>query len=102
MCARNGCENEGQFKPVLELRSRKNGPVTEITFTTLVLCLEHTKNAKIETFLPKESFIKLIKTLREAGKETPVRRLSVLNWKPVNNLHSEIRLPNDENEGTAF
>jgi len=79
-CSSNECTKSGNWHPVLEVRSRKNGPTTHITFSQLVFCDEHKATQGLANFLSAEGFVKIAKFLRENGKENPIQRNTTLTW----------------------
>jgi hypothetical protein len=73
-CSIENCEMTGQWRPVLEIRSRKQGPITHITLSQLVFCDDHKGVKVLADFLSAEGFIKIAKFMRENGKENPIPR----------------------------
>jgi hypothetical protein len=79
-CSTPGCARTPQWRPSLDLRSRKDGSPTRLTFVKLAYCDEDKEKAKLETFLSDEGFSKIARHLRERGKEVPVQKLTTLAW----------------------
>lgn len=80
-CSFNNCNGSGSWTPILELRSRKNGAVTCLTFKKLAYCNEHKTTSSLADFLSDEGFTKIVKHMRENGKIAPVQRCTTLTWK---------------------
>jgi len=78
------CPNPGTWRPVLKLRSRQEGSVTLLRFTKVALCEDHQRSSEVTNFLSVEGFDKLVHLMKEAGKQAPVRKLTSLDWEPVN------------------
>jgi hypothetical protein len=81
VCSFTCCKGSGCWTPILELRSRKNGNITCLTFKTLAYCNEHKKTSVLADFLSDEGFVKIVKHMRENGKVAPVQRCTTLTWK---------------------
>ena len=79
-CSMDDCSSVGAWHPVLELRSRKNGPITRATMMQLLFCDEHKAAKGLTDFLSNEGFVKIAKFLRENGKENPIQRNTTLTW----------------------
>ena len=82
-CLHASCPNEGTLQPVLELRSKQNGVVTLLRFTAIAVCGNHQASAEVASFLSIEGFDKLVRILKEAGKQTPVRKFTTLDWQQI-------------------
>lgn len=82
-CYKTDCEKDGTFKTVLELRSKKNGPVTKLRFRTVLFCEDHSKSIGILDVLSDEGFVKISKFMRENGKPAPVQRCITLSFESV-------------------
>ena len=82
-CSFNNCKGSGRWAPILELRSRKNGAVTCLTFKKLAYCDEHKTTSSLTDFLSDEGFTKIVKHMRENGKVAPVQRNTTLAWKAL-------------------
>ena len=82
-CLHEPCPGAGAWRPVLELRSRQDGEVTNLRFTKIAVCNEHQRSGEITSYLSVEAFSKLAKIMKEAGKRAPVRRLTTLVWEPA-------------------
>jgi hypothetical protein len=86
-CSTPGCARTPRWRPSLDLRSRKDGSPTRLTFVRLAYCDEDKEKAKLETFLSDEGFSKIARHLRERGKEVPVQKLTS-GWIPRPDLLS--------------
>lgn len=93
VCSFVSCKGSGCWIPILELRSRKNGAVTQLTFRTLAYCNEHKKTSVLADFLSDEGFTKIVRHLRENGKDTPVQRCTTLTWKMLSETEQERLAP---------
>ena len=82
-CSTENCSKTGRWHPVLELRSRKNGPITEATYTQIVQCDDHKEAANLASFLSAEAFVKIAKHMREHGKTNPIQRNTTLTWSLI-------------------
>ena len=82
-CLYTSCPNEGTWQPVLELRSKQNGIVTLLRFTAIAVCGHHQTSAEVASFLSLEGFDKLVRILKEAGKQTPIRKFTTLDWQQI-------------------
>ena len=81
LCLREPCSNPPAWRPVLKLRSRQEGPITQLCFAEIAVCDVHQKETTVASFLSAEGFDKLVRILREAGKSAPVRRFISLDWQ---------------------
>lgn len=79
-CSTPGCARPPSWRPGLDLRSRKDGSPTRLTFARLAYCDEDKEKATLATFLSDEGFSKIARHLRERGKEVPVQKLTALAW----------------------
>jgi hypothetical protein len=82
-CLHTSCRKQGSWQPVLELRSKQNGHVTLLRFTAIAVCGEHQASAEVISFLSIEGFDKLVRILKEAGKQVPVRKFTSLEWEQI-------------------
>jgi hypothetical protein len=89
-CSTDGCSKEGKWHPVLEMRSRKDGPAIRVTFSQLVFCDEHKALQGLASFLSAEGFVKIAKFLRENGKENPIQRNTTLAWTVADQKESDL------------
>lgn len=80
-CLHNPCPGSGVWRPVLELRSRRDGEITHLRFTKIAVCDEHKQSNEITHYLSIEAFNKLVKIMKETGKKAPVRRFTTLTWE---------------------
>lgn len=80
-CSNENCSGDGAWRPVLEMRSRKDGPITHVKFSQLIFCEEHKASSTLATFLSAEGFIKIAKFMRENGKKAPIQRNTSLGWE---------------------
>jgi hypothetical protein len=106
-CSTEGCSKEGSWHPILEMRSRKNGPVTPVTFHQLVFCNEHKATQGLANFMSAECFVKIAKFMRENGKENPIQRNTTLSWSKADVTESDLlptmAMPSpDTDEDLAF
>jgi hypothetical protein len=82
-CSNENCSGDGIWRPVLEMRSRKDGPITHVKFSQLVFCGEHKSTSTLATFLSSEGFVKIAKFMRENGKKAPIQRNTTLSWEQL-------------------
>lgn len=80
-CSNENCSIDGVWRPVFELRARKNGPITRVWLTQLVYCDVHKEGMTLAMLLSAEGFVKLAKYLRENGKGTVIQRNTTLAWE---------------------
>ena len=92
-CSYDPCKNVGGWQPVLELRSRRDGPVTKLWFSTLIFCEDHRRSSALDSFLSPEGFDKICRHMKEAGKKPPVRKLITLIWEPIEETTEDIEAP---------
>ena len=79
-CFGNGeeCLQEGKWIPVLILHNGGNGRALRLTLADLKICDEHQRKANIGHYLSDEGWTKLVRFSKEAGRGTPVRKLTEL------------------------
>jgi hypothetical protein len=84
-CLREPCPNRPAWQPILKLRSKQEGPVTQLCFAEIAVCDAHRQDTTVASFLSAEGFDKLVRILKEAGKSAPVRRFIDLAWQKTEN-----------------
>jgi hypothetical protein len=64
-------------------------------FRDLSLCERHKDEAKLTDFLSPSSWDKIVRYMREAGKQEPKRHLTTLRWEMVDSPEStdDVSLP---------
>lgn len=72
---------DGVWRPILELRARKDGPITRAALTQLVYCDVHRQSTTLAMLLSAEGFVKLSKSMRENGKGKIAQRVTTLTWE---------------------
>lgn len=75
---------------MLELRSRKNGKVTALRFLKLSHCDFHRNSYKLADILSDEAFVKIVKYMRENGKEAPIQQHTTLSWELLTDKEQEM------------
>ena len=98
MCYLASCPNPGTWQPILNLRSRSDGPTTRLRFTAIRTCDEHKAASTVDSFLSDEGFHKLAHHMRDAGKPVPRQRLTPLSWEkdPIGDIPSDARTTTPE------
>lgn len=82
-CSQGRCQNPCEWKPVLELRTKKSDPPTRLRFKTLGYCTEHKSGLVLSNFLSDEGFVKIAKFMRENGKPSPVQKITSLAFEAL-------------------
>ena len=82
-CSNENCTHEARWRPVLEMRSAKKGPITTVKLSQLVYCEDHKATSTLATFLSNEGFTKIAKFMRENGKKAPAQRNTTLTWEEL-------------------
>lgn len=82
-CSQDDCQGDARWRPVLELRSKKDSKPLRLHYIKLGYCDEHQRTTTIDTVLSDEGAAKIAKQVRELGLGKIEPRLTTLAWKPL-------------------
>jgi hypothetical protein len=79
VCGRKGCNNEGEFYPVLNFYSHENGtPAT--AQLGMKLCGECMVQSRVQDFMTEQEWNKFVQLFIANGKVRPKKKLTKLTW----------------------
>lgn len=82
-CSTENCQGDARWRPIFLTRSKKNGPVREVSLFEIAVCDDHKNSDDINNFLSDEGFVKLYKHMIEYGLPAPVQKLTTLDWEEL-------------------
>lgn len=78
-CARDKCENEAVYHPVLVLRAQDGGGTAE-AMITIPLCDHCMIQSRVDDFVNDRNWAQLVKKFKEHGADLPRKELTEVRF----------------------